>query len=373
MIPLFKPSLDQREINAVAQVLKSGWIGSGPKVEQFETKFAQFVGVKYAIAVSSASSALQLALQCLNLQPQDEVITPSLTFIATNHAILLNGARPVFCDIDKDTLCADPQDIANRITPHTRAIIVMHYGGHPVDLKPLIKICRQQKLVLIEDCAHATGSFYFGKHVGNFGLLSCFSFAAIKNLTTGDGGMIVTNQKLLADRLKRLRWSGISKDTWQRHRRHQYSWAYQVVEVSGKHQMNDIAASIGLVQLTKLGTNNLKRFRLTERYNHKLNNIPWITLPTLKLWAKSSHHNYVIKVPAELRNKLIDYLLKHGISTSVHYLPCHHYPIYKPFATKLPVTDKVWRQILLLPLYPSLSLQDQDRIIAVIHRFAHDH
>ena len=383
MIPLFRPALDQREIKAVTAVLQSGWIGSGPRVEEFEVKFARFVGAKHAIAVSSASSALQLALQGLNLKPGSEVISPSLTFIATNHAILLNQLKPVFCDIDPDTLCADPDSIASRITSKTKAVIVMHYGGHPADLTPIVKLCRQRKVYLIEDCAHATGSYYYASrhntsvtakyyhhhHVGTFGVLGCFSFAAIKNLTTGDGGMIVTDSKQLADRLKVLRWSGISRDTWHRTSRKQYSWEYDITAVSGKHQMNDIAAAIGLVQLTKLKQNNSKRRTLTRRYNLKLKQIPWLTLPVLKSGVASSHHNYVIKVTPKIRNKLIDHLNDQSIATSVHYIPTHHYSLYRRFATKLPVTDQVWRQILLLPLYPDLTYRQQDQIIAAIHHF----
>jgi perosamine synthetase len=369
MIPLFRPALDQREVKAVTAVLRSGWIGAGPKVDQFETKFARYAGAKYAVAVSSASSALQLALQGLVLKAGSEIISPSLTFIATNHAILLNNLSPVFCDIDPDTLCADPADIAHRITPKTRAVVVMHYGGHPVDLDPLVKLCRQKKLYLIEDCAHATGSYYRGKHVGTFGTMGCFSFAAIKNLTTGDGGMIVTNSKPLADHLKVLRWSGISKDTWHRSGSKKYSWEYDVVAISGKHQMNDIAAAIGLVQLTKLRHTNSRRLALTRRYNLKLKDIPWLTLPRVKPWAVSSHHNYVIKIDPKIRNKLIDYLNDHGITSSVHYLPTHHYRLYRRFAATLPVTDKVWRQILLLPLYPTMTLTEQDKIIAALHQF----
>lgn len=371
MIPLFQPALDQREIKAVAAVLRSGWIGSGPKVGEFETKFARFVGAKYAVAVSSASSALQLALESLALKPGSEVISPSLTFIATNHAILLNGLTPVFGDVDPDTLCTDPEDIINKVTPQTRAIIVMHYGGHPVDLNPLVKICRRRKIYLIEDCAHAAGSYYQGKHVGTFGTLGCFSFAAIKNLTTGDGGMIVTNKKHLADRVKLLRWSGISKDTWRRAGSKQYSWEYDVTEVSGKHQMNDIAAAIGLVQLTKLRRTNARRLALTHRYNQAFKNISWLKTPTVKPWAKSSHHNYVIQVPAQSRNKLIDHLAQAGagITTSVHYLPTHRYRLYRRFKTKLPITDMVWRRILLLPLFPDLTIKQQDQIITAIRRF----
>jgi len=369
MIPLFRPTLDQREIKAVTAVLRSGWIGSGPKVDQFETKFAQYVRAKYAVAVSSASSALQLALQVLALKAGSEVISPSLTFIATNHAILLNNLIPVFCDIEPDTLCADPADIAHRITPKTRAVVVMHYGGHPVDLNLLVKLCRQKKLYLIEDCAHATGSYYRGKHVGTFGTLGCFSFAAIKNLTTGDGGMIVTNNRRLADQLKVLRWSGISKDTWHRAGSQKYSWEYNVTTVSGKHQMNDIAAAIGLVQLTKLKHTNSRRLVLTRRYNLKLKHIPWLTLPIVESWVISSHHNYVIKIDPQIRNKLIDHLSAQGVATSVHYLPTHHYRLYRRFTAKLPVTDRIWRHILLLPLYPTLTYRQQDQIITAIRRF----
>lgn len=369
MIPLFRPALDQREVKAVSSVLKSGWIGSGPKVEEFETKFTQFVGAKYAVAVSSASSALQLALDSLALKPGGEIISPSLTFIATNHAILLNHLTPVFCDIDPDTLCADPGDISRRITPQTQAIVVMHYGGHPTDLVPLVKICRQKKLYLIEDCAHATGSYYRGHHVGTFGTLGCFSFAAIKNLTTGDGGMIVTNSKKLADRLKILRWSGISKDTWHRTGSKKYSWEYDVTAVSGKHQMNDIAAAIGLVQLAKLPQANLKRQQLTRRYNQALQHLSWLKTPPVSPWAKSSHHNYVIKVPTSVRNRLIDHLSHQGIATSVHYLPTHRYRLYRQFKTKLPITDTIWRQILLLPLFPDLTPKQQDQVITAIRNF----
>lgn len=369
MIPLFKPCLSQAEITAVTQVLRSGWIGSGPKVAEFERQFAHFVGAKYAVAVSSASSALQLSLQCLDLKPKDEVITPSLTFIAGNHAILLAGGSPVFCDVDSDTLCANPQDIAKRITSKTRAVIVMHYGGHPVDLDPLVKLCRAKKIALIEDCAHAAGSCYKGKHVGTFGLFGCFSFAAIKNLTTGDGGMIMTNNRTLAERLRTLRWSGISKDTWTRVRGKQYSWEYDVKEVSGKHQMNDIAAAIGLVQLKKLHRTNAQRAMLTRRYNRALNSLSWLKTPIIKPWAVSSHHNYVINVPANVRNRLHDYLSARGIATAVHYLPTHHYRLYRVYRTALPVTDQVFRQILLLPLHPDLSVKDQQYIISALKRF----
>ena len=216
MIPVFKPSLDSKEINAVSQVLKSGWIGNGPKTKEFERNFLSFIDSKYGVAVNSATAAIHLAVLSSRIKEGDEVITPSLTFVATNHPILMQKAVPVFCDIDYDTLCSDPKDIEKKITPKTKAIIVVHYGGHPVDLDPIVRLCKDRKLILIEDCAHATGSYYKNRHVGTFGDFSCFSFAAIKNLTTGDGGMLVGSSKKTIEHARTLAWSGISESTWER-------------------------------------------------------------------------------------------------------------------------------------------------------------
>lgn len=369
MIPVFRPSLGYEEIGAVSEVLKSGWIGNGPKTKEFENNFLSLIGAKYAVAVNSATAAIHLAAVLSKLKEGDEVITPSLTFVATNHAIIMQKAVPVFCDVEYDTLCSDPKDIEKKITPKTKAIIIVHYGGHPVYLDPIIKLCKDKNLILIEDCAHAAGSYYKNKHVGTFGDFSCFSFAAIKNLTTGDGGMLVGSSKKNIEYARALSWSGISQSTWERAKGKKLKWQYNVVSVGWKYQMNDIAAAIGLLQLKKLNKNNKKREKITKLYNEELKNISWIELPVVKNFAKSSYHNYVIKVPEKVRDKLSDFLASKGIATSVHYMPSHCYSLYKKFKAYVPITDRVWRKILLLPIFPDLSVKDQDKVIDAIKSF----
>lgn len=369
MISVFRPSLGREEIKAVSEVLKSGWIGNGPKTKEFERKFLSFIGGTYGVALNSATAAIHLSIVSSKIKEGDEVITPSLTFVATNHPILMQKAVPVFCDVDYDTLCADPKDIEKKITPKTKAIIVVHYGGHPVDMDPVVKLCKDRNLRLIEDCAHASGSYYKGKHVGTFGDFGCFSFAAIKNLTTGDGGMLVGVSKESIEYARTLAWSGISESTWERAKGKKLKWQYNVVSTGWKYQMNDIAAAIGLVQLKKLKDNNFKRKKITENYNRELKDVSWIETPVVRTYAKSSYHNYVIKVPQNLRDKLSGHLSHNGITTSVHYMPSHHYLLYRKFKAYVPVTDKVWKKILLLPIYPDLTERDQDKVIDAIRTF----
>lgn len=369
MIPVFKPSLGKEEERAVREVLKTGWIGNGPKTAEFEQKFLKFTVGRFDVALNSASAAIHLATLCSNIKEGDEVITPSFTFVATNHPILMQKATSVFCDIEPDTLCADPVDIEQKITKKTRAIIVVHYGGHPVDLAPIVALCRERKITLIEDCAHATGSYYKNKHVGTFGDFGCFSFAAIKNLTTGDGGMLIGRSKAKIERARTLAWSGISRSTWERAKKGSLKWRYNVEGVGWKYQMNDIAAAIGLIQLKKLKTNNLKRKKITDRYNQALSHISWIETPVVRPFAKSSHHNYVIKVPEKIRDRLSSYLAQNGIATSVHYMPSHYYMLYSKYSHQVPVTEKVWKKILLLPIFPDLFLNDQEFIIDIVKKF----
>lgn len=370
MIPLFKPSLGREEERAVVGTLRSGWLGNGPQTLELEQKLAQLTHTKYAVALNSATAALHLSL-LTTIKAGDEVISSSLTFVAANQAILQAGGKIVFADCDPETLSTDTLDVIKKITKKTKAVIVTHYGGHPADLKPLLKICRQKRVALIEDCAHAAGAYYYGRHLGGFGTLACFSFAAIKNLTTGDGGMVVTNDRVLAERIRHLAWSGISSSTWLRYKKggKNHKWEYDVTDLGFKYQMNDISASIGLVQFSKLKKNNLKRKLIFKRYNQGFKNIDWIKTPVVKFWAKSSHHNYVIKVPARIRNRLIDYLIKAGIAANVHYLPNHYYKMFSRFPHRVPVTEKVWQQIVLLPIFPDLTQADQAKVIKAVLKF----
>ena len=369
MIPVFRPNLGKSEEKAVGEVLKSGWIGNGPRAREFEEKFALYIKVKNTLALNSASAAIHLAILASKIKEGDEVITPSLTFVATNHPILMQKATPVFSDVSYDTLCVDPLDVEKKITKKTKAIIAVHYGGHPSDLGKLLEICKRNKIILIEDCAHAAGSYYKNKHVGSFGDYGCFSFAAIKNLTTGDGGMLIGKSQERVEYARALAWSGILQSTWQRTQGKKLKWQYNVLGIGWKYQMNDIAASIGLVQLKKLETNNSKREKISTGYNEALSGVSWVETPKIHSYAKSSYHNYAIKVPKKLRDKLSSYLANQGIATSVHYMPSHFYKLYSKYKHQVPITEKVWQKILLLPSFPDLSSKDQEYIIEKIKRF----
>jgi perosamine synthetase len=367
MIPVFKPSYGKEELNSLKEIFKSGWIGLGPKTAEFEEKFAQFIGTKYAVGLNSATAALHLAFKVLNIEGS-EVITTPMTFISTNHAILYNNGIPVFADIEEDTLNIDPADIEKKITKKTKAIVVVHYGGHSCDMDRIMSIARKYGLKVVEDCAHATGGEHKGKKLGSIGDIGCFSFHAVKNLATGEGGMITVNNKDHNDRLRKLRWLGINRDTFSRNvPNNGYSWYYNVEEVGFKCHMNDIPAALGLVQLKKLSKLNAKRGALHAAYNKALSGIAQIKTPVIRSYAKNAYHNYVIK--AEDRDGLIEHLRKNDISTSVHYIPNHLYDIYKEYRTPLPVAERVWKKLVTLPLYPDLKRTEQKKVIEAIKTF----
>lgn len=365
-IPVFRPSYDAREINAITRVLKSGWIGLGPKTQEFEKRFAGYIGVRYAVGVNSCTAALHLALKVCNVEGK-EVITTPMTFVSTNHAILYNNGIPVFADIYPDTLNIRPESIKGNVTAKTKAIICVHYGGHACDMDPILEIAKRHKLFVIEDAAHACGSEYKGKKIGGLGKLGCFSFHAVKNLATGDGGMITTNDKMLYERLIKLRWLGITKDTWSRGKGKIYSWYYDVEELGFKYHMNDLQAALGLAQLYKLEKLNKRRSMLAGIYDKKLSGIADLELPVVKEYTKSARHNYVIKTGC--RDSLNAFLKKFGISTGVHYIPNNIYEMYKGYCGETPVCNKVWKRVLTLPFYPDMSNKDIAYVIKYIRRF----
>jgi perosamine synthetase len=367
MIPVFKPSIGKEELDAIKAIFKTGWIGLGPKTAEFEEKFAKYTGTKHAVALNSCTSALHLAMKVMDIEG-GEVITTPMTFISTNHAILYNNATPVFADIEEDTLNIDPSDIERKITKRTKAIVVVHYGGHACDMDRIMAIAKKHGLKVIEDCAHGCGGEHKGRKLGSIGDIACFSFHAVKNLATGEGGMITLNDAKLAERLKRLRWLGISRDTFSRNLPNKgYSWYYNVEEVGYKYHMNDIPAVIGIVQLKKLDKTNGKRGKLYLNYNKQLSKIKDIEIPVIKPYASNAYHNYVIK--ARSRDALIEYLKEKGISTGVHYIPNHLYDIYKDFRVSLPVAEKVWKKLVTLPLFPDLTASEQAKVINSIKSF----
>lgn len=369
MIPVFRPKLNKAEIlSELDKIFDSGWIGLGLKTAEFEQRFADYIGVKYAVGVSSCTAALHLANHVLGIGEGNEVIVPSMTFVSTALAPLYCGAKPVFADIEEDTLCIDPEDIERKITPNTKAVIVVHYGGHACRMDEICKIAAYNDLYIIEDVAHGCGGKYKGVMLGSIGEMGCFSFHAVKNLPTGDGGMITTNDERLYERLKKLRWLGIDIDTWNR-TGEGYSWQYSIDELGFKYHMNDITAVIGLAQLKVLNKHNLIRRGIAKRYDEVFSKIDWITCPPEKEYAYSARHNYVIGVP--FRDRLNEYLRDKGISTGVHYEPIHHHKVFGE-QVDLPVTDRVWTKLLSLPMFPGMTDYDMARIITEIANYGEE-
>ena len=362
MIPIFRPSMGQDEIDAVTEVIKSGWIGLGPKTKEFELRFAEYIGCKYAIGLNSCTSALQLALNVLGID-NGEVITSPITFVSTAHAILYNNALPIFGDIEKDTLNIKPMDIRKKVTKNTKAIIPIHYGGYPCDMNEIQDIANQNNLYIIEDAAHACGAEYKGKKAGSLSDIGCFSFHAVKNLAMGDGGAITTNHKEFYEKLLEMRWLGINKNTHQRNET-DYSWFYNVGMLGYKMHMNDITAAIGLVQLKKLDKMNDTRKNIVRQYNEAFAKQKEIEIPIEKKHIKSAFHNYVIKVNPKIRNKLIAYLAKMGVSSGVHYMPLYMHSYYKRlgFSSECPIADMVWKKLISLPLYPDMKEEEISKV-----------
>jgi perosamine synthetase len=297
-----------------------------------------------------------------------EIITTPMTFVSTNHAILYNDAIPVFADIEEDTLNINTDEVLKLITGRTKAIIVVHYGGHACDMDPIMEAARKKGIRVIEDAAHACGGEYKGRKLGSIGDAGCFSFHAVKNLATGDGGMVTINDAAKDKRLRELRWLGISKDTWDRSEvESKYSWYYTVLELGYKCHMNDIAAALGIVQLRKLDRLNEKRRRIAGLYDQAFKDLGWLKTPVERDYAKSARHNYVVKL--DRRDDLISYLQENGISTSVHYMPNHLYSMFKGFRANVPVAERVWKTIVTLPLYPDMEDADIQKVIDTVINF----
>ena len=356
-IPLFELNFDEAEEKAVIETLRSKWISTGPKTIEFENKFASMLNVKYAVAVSNCTVALHLAMRLLDIKEGDEVICPSLTFVATVNAIRYVNAVPVFADIvSYEDLTIDPEDIRKKVTNKTKAIVVMHYGGFACHMDEIMKIAKEYNLKVIEDTSHAPLSEYKGKKLGTIGDVGCFSFFANKNISTGEGGMLITNDENIYERAKLLRSHGMTSLSYERAKGH--STDYDVIDLGYNYRMDDIRASIGIVQLDKLRGDLEKRSMVRKWYVEELSKIDEIIIPFKSYNEFSSNYIFPIILKnsnsekrAEIRKKLVEA----GIQTSVHYPAVHRFLIYNSNKFKLPLTEYISDNLITLPFYANLS------------------
>jgi dTDP-4-amino-4,6-dideoxygalactose transaminase len=369
-VPLADVLVDGELLAAVHQAVASGWWSMGPRVAEFEEAFAAFTGARHAIAVSSGTAALHLALLAAGCGPGDEVVLPSLNFVAAANMVLHTGARPVFCDIGgRLDLNLSPADLERAIGPATRAVIVLHFGGFPCDIGAVLALAKRHGLAVIEDSAHALGARAAGKMCGTIGDLGCFSFFANKNMPVGEGGMVITDDDGLAERVGLLRSHGMTSLTWDRHRGHAHS--YDVVEPGFNYRLDEVRAAIGLIELGRLPAENAARARIVARYREALHGVRGLAMPFPEANADSvAHHLAVLLLPQGAdRTGIQENLRAAGIQTSVHYPPIHRFTWYAARTAAnapLPETDAVAGRILTLPLFGHMSDGQVEAVVEAV-------
>jgi dTDP-4-amino-4,6-dideoxygalactose transaminase len=373
-IHIGQPSFGKEEKKEVLAAMASGWVTLGPRTKQFEEDFAKFVGAKYAVAVSSCTAGIHLSLLAAGIGPGDEVITTPFTFVASANPIIHVGAKPVFVDIDPKTFNIDVNQIEKKITKKTKAIIPVHYAGLPVDLDIIQKLAKKYKLILIEDGAHAAGATYNKEKIGSIGDMTNFSFHPLKNMSTGDGGMVTTNDEKFAVALQKLRLHGMSRDAWKRHTA-TGSWRYDVEEPGYKYNMTDIQSALGLQQLKKLPQFIKVRKEYAKLYDNAFKQTPEITVPFITPGQKHIYSLYTIKIDTSKlkinRDEIVEELKKAHIGTNIQFIPLHYFSYYsKTFGYKkgdFPNAEKVFEEILSLPLYPKMKISEINYIAKTLN------
>ncbi len=363
-VPLADVRLGPEEESAVLDVLRSGWLTMGGVTQAFEQEFAAFVGAKHAFAVTNATAALHLACMAVGLGEGDEVIVPSLTFVATANAVRYTGANVVFADIEsEDWLCICPRSIEEKINERTRAIVVMHYAGFACDMPEILRVAKKYHLAVIEDAAHAVGASLDGKPLGTWGDVGCYSFFGNKNMTTAEGGVLVTDDDRLADKVRILRSHGMTTLTWDRHQGH--ASTYDVVDLGYNYRIDEIRAALGREQLKKLPAGNVRREVLVERYREELaERLPALGLPFSEKRGLSSQHIFPVLLPEGAdRQSFREALKADGIQTSFHYPPVHHFRIYRQEGEELWMTETAARRQVTLPLFPGMTDAQQSLVI----------
>lgn len=377
-LPFALPFFNEEEISGVAGAIRSNWWSRGPLTGEFEKRFADYIGVKNAIAVNSCTAALHLALLCSDIGPGDEVLVPAMTFCSTANTVVHTGATPVFLDIDEETGLLDPALIEEKITPRTKAIMAVHYAGQACDMDAIGEVAQRYRLRVIEDAAHAVYTTYKGKMAGALGNPAAFSFYATKNLATGEGGMLTTDDDDFAARARVLSLHGMSRNAWNRYGKGG-SWRYEVLEAGYKYNMTDLAAALGLAQMDKLESMQRRRAEIAAAYDAAFAGIEGIAPLRDRGLGRHSHHLYVLKAdPARFRigrDEWIDLLMEeYNIGMSVHFIPLPLQPLYQnKYDAKLgdfPHTERYFTQIMTLPLYPSMTKDDVDYVAEAVREIA---
>ena len=389
-LPFSLPWIGEEEIAAVVECLRSGWLTTGPRVKQFEARFAEYVGCRHAVALNSCTAALHLALEALGVGAGDEVLVPTMTFAATAEVVRYLGARPVLMDCHPETLNLDVNCLAAFLDEHcgrgeagacnrhtgarVRAVIPVHYAGLPCDMEPLLALAHRRGLAVVEDAAHALPAHVGGRRVGTLGTAAAFSFYATKNITTGEGGMFTTDDDALAERVRIMSLHGISRDGWLRYSA-RGSWCYEILEAGYKYNMTDIAAALGLQQLQRVEDLWERRARYARRYTEAFRALPEVdTPPDAPPLDQHAWHLYVLRLNAERltidRAAFIEELRARGIGASVHFIPLHLHPYYRQTygyrAADCPVASAAYEQILSLPLYARMTPEDVERVIDAV-------
>ena len=364
-IPYGRQSIDEEDIQAVVDVLRSDYLTTGPKVTEFEQKVADYVGAKYAVAVSNGTAALHIACLAAGIGQGDEVITTPITFAASSNCVLYCGGTPVFADIDADTYNISPEEIERKITDKTKAVIPVHYTGQPCDMDAITKIARKHNLLVIEDAAHALGASYKEKKIGSISDMTCFSFHPVKPITTGEGGMVVTNDEELYKKLVLFRSHGITRDG-EMMTENQGNWYYQQLELGYNYRITDISCALGISQMNKLDGFLEKRREIANRYDKVFRDVAGIKIPKQIADGNSGWHLYMIQVMNKSRKEVFDQLRAVGIGVNVHYIPVYQHPYYQNHGYSgccLPNAESFYERAISLPIHPALTAEQQQYVI----------
>jgi perosamine synthetase len=374
LLPYGRQSVDDADIQAVVEVLKSDWLTTGPKIAEFEERFAARVGARHAVSFSSGTAALHGAAFAAGLGPGDEAITTPMTFCATANSVLYQGAKPVFADVSADTLNLDPGEVAKKLSSRTKAILAVDYAGHPADLDALLAVTQPRGIPLIEDACHALGAEYRGKRVGGIADMTVFSFHPVKHLTTGEGGMVTTNDAALAETLRRFRNHGISSEARQRQASGQ--WYYEMVLLGFNYRLTDIACALGLSQLGKLSANLARRREMAARYTAAFRTVPGLIPPSVRAGVNPAWHLYPIRVDlAKLtvdRGQTFQALRAENIGVNVHYIPVHLHPYYRDqFGHRdgeCPVAEAAYERLISLPMFHGMTDGDVGDVVRAVNK-----